>query len=90
MPWSQTTPMDQKTQFIANYLRETFTFSELCAHYGVSRETGYRLRPGSLGKVRCPPRARRQPLTAPFREPCHRRATRPTPFALSTRSRTLR
>ena len=43
MPWSQTTPMDQKTQFIADYLRETFSFTELCARYGVSRETGYRL-----------------------------------------------
>ena len=43
MPWSQTTPMDQKTQFIADYLRESFSFSELCARYGVSRETGYRL-----------------------------------------------
>jgi transposase InsO family protein len=35
--------MDQKTQFIADYLRETFSFTELCARYGVSRETGYRL-----------------------------------------------
>jgi len=43
MPWSQTTPMDQKTQFIADYLRETFSFTELCARYGVSRETGYKL-----------------------------------------------
>ena len=43
MPWSQTTPMDQKTQFIADYLRETFSFTELCARYGVSRESGYRL-----------------------------------------------
>jgi hypothetical protein len=43
MPWSQTTPMDQKTQFIADYLREIFSFTELCARYGVSRDTGYRL-----------------------------------------------
>ena len=43
MPWSQTTPMDQKTQFIADYLRKSFSFTELCARYGVSRETGYRL-----------------------------------------------
>jgi len=33
--------MDKKTQFIADYLRETFSFTELCARYGVSRETGY-------------------------------------------------
>lgn len=43
MPWSQTTPMDQKMQFIADYLRKIFSFTELCARYGVSRETGYRL-----------------------------------------------
>jgi putative transposase len=43
MPWSETTPMDQKTQFIADYLRESFSFTELCARYGVSRESGYRL-----------------------------------------------
>ena len=43
MPWSQTTPMDQKTQFVADYLREIFSFTELCARYGVSRETGYKL-----------------------------------------------
>jgi putative transposase len=43
MPWSQTTPMDQKTQFIADYLRTTFSFTELFARYGVSRETGYKL-----------------------------------------------
>ena len=28
MPWSQTTPMDQKTQFIADYIRETFSFTD--------------------------------------------------------------
>jgi hypothetical protein len=43
MPWSQTTPMDQKTQFVADYLREMFSFTELCARFGVSRETGYKL-----------------------------------------------
>ena len=42
MPWNQTSPMDQKTQFIADYLREIFSISELCAHYGVSRKTGYK------------------------------------------------
>jgi transposase InsO family protein len=35
--------MDQKTQFIADYLRETFSFTELCARFAVSRETGYKL-----------------------------------------------
>jgi hypothetical protein len=34
MPWGQTTPMDPKTRFIADYLRETFSFAELCARGG--------------------------------------------------------
>lgn len=42
MPWSQTTPMDEKTQFIADYLRHTLGVSELCEHYGISRKTGYK------------------------------------------------
>ncbi len=43
MPWSQTSPMDQRTQFIADYLRHTLTITELCALYGVARKTGYKL-----------------------------------------------
>jgi len=40
MPWSPTTPMDQKTKFIADHLRGTFSISELCTSYGISRKTG--------------------------------------------------
>lgn len=43
MPWSETTPMDQKTQFIADYLRDRLSMSELCAMYGISRKTGYKI-----------------------------------------------
>jgi putative transposase len=42
MPWSETTPMDQKTQFIADYLRDVLSMSELCDLYGISRKTGYK------------------------------------------------
>lgn len=42
MPWNQTSPMDQKTQFIADYLRQTFSISALCEQYGISRKTGYK------------------------------------------------
>lgn len=42
MPWSQTSPMDQRTQFIADYLRESLSVTELCVLYGVSRKTGYK------------------------------------------------
>ena len=30
MPWSQTSPMDQRTQFIADYPREVLGITELC------------------------------------------------------------
>lgn len=42
MPWNQTSPMDQRTQFISDYLRQTFSISELCDHYSISRKTGYK------------------------------------------------
>lgn len=42
MPWSQTSPMDQKTQFIADYLRRSLSFTELCQLYDISRKTGYK------------------------------------------------
>jgi putative transposase len=42
MPWSETSPMDQRTQFIADVLRGTLSVSELCDSYGVSRKTGYK------------------------------------------------
>jgi len=54
MPWSQTLPMDQRTQFIADFLRETLSITELCQLYDVSRKTGYKwieryLRSGPAG-----------------------------------------
>lgn len=54
MPWSQTSPMDQRTQFIADYLRGTLSVTELCELYRVSRKTGYKfidryLRQGPAG-----------------------------------------
>jgi putative transposase len=40
MPRRHTAPRDQKTQFIADYLRRTLSITELCVLYGVSRKTG--------------------------------------------------
>jgi putative transposase len=34
--------MDQKTQFIADYLRRLLSVTELCELYGISRKTGYK------------------------------------------------
>lgn len=42
MPWRQTSPMDQRTQFIADYLREVLSITELCDLYGISRKTAYK------------------------------------------------
>lgn len=42
MPWSETSPMDQKTQFIADVLRGGLAIVELCDEYGISRKTGYK------------------------------------------------
>ena len=42
MPSSQTKPMDQKTQLIADYLRQTLSMTELCELYHISRKTGYK------------------------------------------------
>ena len=40
MPWSQTSPMDQRTQFISDYLRDSLCITELCQLHNVSRKTG--------------------------------------------------
>ncbi|MGH8568431.1 MAG: helix-turn-helix domain-containing protein, partial [Gammaproteobacteria bacterium] len=32
----------QRTQFIADYLRQSVSVTELCEHYGVSRKSGYK------------------------------------------------
>lgn len=42
MPWSEISPMDQKTLFIADYLRQTLDMTELSQLYGISRKTGYK------------------------------------------------
>jgi transposase-like protein len=39
MPWSHTSPMDQKIQFIADDLRATLSITELCQLYHISRKT---------------------------------------------------
>jgi putative transposase len=72
MPWSQTTPMDQKTQFIADYLRQGLSMSELCELYGISRKTGYKLidRYLKFGPAGLEERSRR-PGSHPNETPAH-------------------
>ena len=40
MPWKETSTMDQRIQFIADYLSGGYTKKALCRHYGISRPTG--------------------------------------------------
>lgn len=41
MPWSTPSTMTQRLLFIRDYELGVFSFTELCARYGISRETGY-------------------------------------------------
>jgi len=43
MPWKDTTAMEQKVEFICEWLSEQYTITELCNVFGISRVTGYRL-----------------------------------------------
>jgi len=42
MPWQETSPVDQRERFIHDHRLDLYTLVELCARYGVSRETGYK------------------------------------------------
>ena len=42
MPWTETSPMDERLQFVRDALSDRFKMSELCARYGVSRRIGYK------------------------------------------------
>ena len=72
MPWNQTTSMDQKMQFIADYLRGELGMTELCQMYGISRKTGYKFvdRYLSAGPEALEEHSRR-PLTHPNQTPEH-------------------
>jgi transposase-like protein len=70
MPWRHTSPTDQKIQFIADYLRQTRSISELCELYGVRRNTGDQwiarsLKHGPLGLEE----RSRQPHSSPRQTP---------------------
>ena len=40
MPWKETSTMDQRMLFIADYLSGDYTKKALCRDYGISRPTG--------------------------------------------------
>jgi putative transposase len=42
MPWKETCAMDERVQFIADWLRGELPMNMLCTYYGISRKTGYK------------------------------------------------
>ena len=42
MPWRETSPMQQRLEFVREYETELFTMTELAAQYRISRKTGYK------------------------------------------------
>lgn len=42
MPWTETYPMDQRVAFIADWLRDEWTMTQLGERYQISRKTGYK------------------------------------------------
>lgn len=42
MSWKELKTMDLKLLFIADYIRDVYSFSELCKHSNISRKTGYK------------------------------------------------
>jgi putative transposase len=86
MPWREASPMDQRTQFIADHLRDAWSITELCELYGSSRKTGYKwidryLRHGPAGLEERSRRPRRAPnqtadeIVAAILETRHRHPT---------------
>jgi transposase len=42
MPWLETSPMDERMDFVREYASGLFTMRELAVQYGISRKTGYK------------------------------------------------
>ena len=66
MPWREASPMDQRTRFIADHLRDAGSITELCELYGICRKTGYKwidryLRQGPAGLEERSRRPQRSP-----------------------------
>jgi putative transposase len=42
MIWKETDPMTERLQFIAAYLSQVYSMTELCKCFGIRRNTGYK------------------------------------------------
>ena len=43
MPWKETSPMEQRLEFVLQVLKRESSMAELCRSFGISRQTGYEL-----------------------------------------------
>lgn len=71
MPWQEKEIAEEKFNFIIDWKKDEFTFSELCQRYGISRPTGYFLinRFKTEGVEGLKERSRR-PNVIPHKTPC--------------------
>ena len=42
MPWKETCAMDERSRFIAEWLRGEVSITELCGSFNISRKTGHK------------------------------------------------
>ena len=42
MPWKETDPMNERVQFIAAYLSDVYSMTELCERFGIRRNAGHK------------------------------------------------
>ena len=42
MPWTETSPVEQREKFIADLHRGLYSMTDLCERYSISRKTGYK------------------------------------------------
>ena len=43
MPWKETSPMEQRVEFVLRWIKHETGMAELCRAFGISRKTGYQL-----------------------------------------------
>jgi transposase len=42
MPWRETSPMNERIRFVADFQHGLLSMTELCERYHISRKTGYK------------------------------------------------
>ena len=59
MPWKETSPMEQRLEFVLRWIKHETGMAELCRLFGISRTSGYAL-------VAAEPAHKKAPSTAKF------------------------